>query len=395
MIGNVKLSFFTLLLMISFAAVNAVLFSAALPNIANFFSIPDNTAQLTITWFLIGYTLGQLLYGPLANRFGRKPALYAGITLQILSSLICAFSGIIHVYGVLVLGRFLLALGSGVGLKMAFTLVNECYEPITATQKISYLIIAFAIAPSLSTAVGGILNIHFGWESCFYAGAIYGFILLFFISRLPETLPIPDYNALKIKYLIQTYATQFKNYRLVAGGLLLGASTSFIYVFAAVSPFIAISLFHYNSQQYGLANIIPSIGLFFGPILSAKLAKKYPLALIIRLGILITSGGILLMFICMLLNLSVIYSLFFTTIVIFFGLCLVLPSASTIALSQVSDKSQGSAVMNFINIGFATIGVLGASYFSMRELLLPTVFLVLCIGMLVISQWLVNKPTST
>ena len=135
-----RLPFFTLLLLISFASVNAVLFTPALPNIAHFFRIGEDTAQQTITWFLVGYAIGQLLYGPIANRFGRKPALYAGISLQIVSSLLCVLAGVIHEYWLLVIARFMLALGSGVGLKMTFTLVNECYEPKIASQKISYLV---------------------------------------------------------------------------------------------------------------------------------------------------------------------------------------------------------------------------------------------------------------
>src|SRR5580700_3998703 len=86
--SNRHLPFFTLLLMISFASVNAVLFTPALPAIAHFFMLSNDQAQLTVSWFLVGYALGQLIYGPLANRFGRKPALYAGISLQIVSSLL-------------------------------------------------------------------------------------------------------------------------------------------------------------------------------------------------------------------------------------------------------------------------------------------------------------------
>jgi DHA1 family bicyclomycin/chloramphenicol resistance-like MFS transporter len=134
-----KLPFFTLLLLISFASVNAVLFTPALPNIAQFFGINEDVAQQTMTWFLVGYAFGQLLYGPLANRFGRKPALYMGISLQMYSSLLCVLAGYTHTFWLLAIGRFLLALGSGVGLKMTFTLVNECYEPKIASQKISYL----------------------------------------------------------------------------------------------------------------------------------------------------------------------------------------------------------------------------------------------------------------
>ena len=144
-----RLPFLTLLLLISFASVNAVLFTPALPQIAAFFSITNEKVQLTITWFLIGYAFGQLLYGPLANRFGRKPALYAGILLQIISSLACVLAGKLHNYDALVAARFALALGSGVGLKMTFTLVNECYEPKSASKKIAYLMLAFAITPVL------------------------------------------------------------------------------------------------------------------------------------------------------------------------------------------------------------------------------------------------------
>lgn len=181
-----KLSFITLLLLISFASVNAVLFTPALPNIAQFFKISDESAQQTITWFLVAYALGQLIYGPIANRFGRKPALYVGISVQIVSSFMCVFAGTLQRYWLLVLGRFLLALGSGVGLKMTFTLVNEYYEPKLASQKIAYLMLAFAITPGLGVALGGILNAQYGWESCFYAGAIYGVLLLLLVRRFVD-----------------------------------------------------------------------------------------------------------------------------------------------------------------------------------------------------------------
>ncbi len=182
--SQAKPQFLTLILMMSFASVNAVLFTPALPDIARFFAISDEVAQYTISLFLIGYALGQLIYGPLAKRFGGKGALTMGISLQIVASLTCVLSGIIHCYPLLVLSRFMVALGSGVGLKMTFTLVNQNYEPTIASQKIAYLMLTFAVAPGLGVALGGILNNHFGWMSCFGAGAIYGAILLLFITSL-------------------------------------------------------------------------------------------------------------------------------------------------------------------------------------------------------------------
>jgi len=370
-------SFFTLAMMISFASVNAVLFTPALPDIAQFFVITHHKAQELMTLFLIGYASGQLIYGPLANRFGRKPALYAGIILQIISSLLCVLSGIIHEYFVLILSRFLLALGSGVGLKMAFTMVNEFYTPKIASQKIAYLMLAFAVTPGLGIALGGILNTHFGWESCFYAGAIYGFILLLLVSRLEETHTNLHYNALKITSLVTAYSTQFRNNKLITGGLLMGASTAFIYIFAAAAPFIAINLLGMSSTDYGIANILPPIGLIIGSFVSAKLAKEHSLSFIIKIGIWFAFVGILLMIVIKAALSSAILSLFVPMILIYFGLSLVLPNASAIAMSHAEDKAHGSAVMNFINMGLATLAVLSLGFFPMSTILLPIFFFIL------------------
>ncbi len=376
---NIKLPFITLLLLISFATVNAVLFTPALPNIANFFEISETTAQLTITWFLVGYAIGQLLYGPIANRLGRKPALYLGISLQILSSLLCVLAAITHTYELLVLGRFLLALGSGVGRKMTFTLVNECYEPKKASEIISYLMLAFAITPALGVLLSGLLNTYYGWTSCFYAGAIYGIFLLFLVTRLPETHKVVNYEALKIKTLLQGYASQFTNFQLTIGGLLMGSTTCFIYVFAAMAPFIAMNIFGMNSAEYGLANMLPPIGIIFGSIVGARLSKIYPLKSIIQTGICITILAVIAMYILIVMHVSALISLFLPMIIINFGLCFIFANASTIAMTHTNDKANGSAVMNFLCLGLVTLVVLSLSLFSLKSLLLPVIYFILCI----------------
>jgi len=384
---QLKLPFFTLLLLISFASVNAVLFTPALPDIALYFGVSESTAQQTITWFLIGYAVGQLLYGPIANRYGRKRALYVGISLQIVSSLLCVLAGVIHEYGLLIAGRLLLALGSGVGLKMTFTLVNECYMPKIASQKISYLMLAFAITPGLGVALGGVLNTYYGWMSCFYAGAVYGVILLAFVFRLPETLRVADLDAFKWKHLLHGYVNQFKNRHLVLGGLLMGSSTCFIYVFAALAPFIAMNLFGMSSAQYGLANIIPPIGLIMGSLVGARVSRQYSLKSIIQVGVGITSVGVLMILAAMLMQLPILYSLFLPMVIVYFGLCFILANASSIAMAHVEDKAHGSAVMNFINMGLATLVVLSLGLFPTYAIVLPLIYLVLCFAMTVITTF--------
>lgn len=389
--SKTQLSFITLLLMISFASVNAVLFTPALPAIADFFAIADNTAQLTITWFLVGYAIGQLIYGPIANRFGRKPALYIGISLQILSSLLCVLAGTLHIYSLLVVGRFLLALGSGVGLKMTFTLINETYEPAIAGQKLSYLMIAFAIAPGLGVMFGGILNTYFGWTSTFYAGALYGVILLLLTIRLPETKKILDLDALQFNHLINAYVSQFKNLQLISGGLLMGGATCFVYIFAALAPFIAIDMLHLSSTSYGTANLLPPIGLVLGSLFSAQLAKNNQAKTIIRLGIVIAIFSSIAMLLFTVLHLSALAMIFIPMMLSYFGLALVFANTSTIAMSNVSDKAHGSAVMNFTNMGLVTIVVLSLSLLPTSIFIMPIVFILICVAMFILFSITIRK----
>lgn len=375
-----NLPFTTLLLLISFASINAVLFTPGLPNIAHYFSISNSTAQQTITWFLIGYAIGQLIYGPCANRFGRKPVLYAGISIQIFSSMLCILYGMIESFPLLIVGHFLLALGSGVGLTITFTLVSETFEPKIATQKISYLMLAFAITPGLSIALGGILNAHYGWMSCFYLGAIYGLVLLFLVTALTETKTTLDFGALKIKSLIRSYLIQFNNPQLFLGGVLMGASSCFIYVFATLAPFIAINLLDMNSTQYGVANLLPTIGLVIGALLSASYGKKHSSLEGIKLGIFISGSSIIIMTFTTYLHLGPLLTLFFPTMLIFLNLSLIYSNASTLAMLNNPDKAGSSAVMSFINMGFVTLVVIGLSAFHTTTSLFPIAYIsIICL----------------
>lgn len=377
----VKLPLITLILLISFASVNAVLFTPALPDIVTYFTLDAAAGQHTITWFLVGYALGQLVYGPVANRYGRKPALYGGIGLQVFSSLLCALSYTSHRFEWLVLGRFLLALGSGVGLKMTFTLVSECYEQQEASKITSYLMTAFAITPGLAVALGGLLNHQFGWVSCFYAGAIYGLLLLGLVVRLPETLKEKNRNALKLAYLVKGYGAQFKSKAVLVGGLLMGCATTFVYSFAAIAPFVVINLYGLSSAAYGLANIIPSVGLLVGSLLCAQLTKKQALSSLLKQGVAVTLLGVVVMGLFALFKLDPIVAIFVPMAIIYFGLSFIMAIASALTMAQAVDKAYASAVMSFLNMGLATVVVLSLGFFRISTMLLPGLYLVICAGM--------------
>jgi MFS family permease len=381
-----ELPFFTLLLLISFAAVNAVLFTPALPQIASFFQITPEEASLGVTCFLIGYTLCQLLYGPLANRFGRKPTLMLGILIQILSSVVCAVSGRMESFDLLVWGRFLLAIGSGVGLKMTFTMVNETYPAKIAAQKTSHLMLAFAITPGLAVALGGFLCATFSWPSCFWAGALYGVILLVMVRSLPETSAKLDPQALQISYLKKAYVQEFRNKTLVAGGLLMGCTSSFIYTFSSIGPFIAKNYFGLKSQSYGFYNLIPQLGLVLGCVLGPMLVRRFSFWGILKFGVMNACLGSLIMLLSIHQTTSALSGLFLPSMLIYFGLSLVMPNISAFIMGNVHNKAHGSSVMSFLNLGLATCVVLSSQSFPIRIWLLPAIYLGLSLIMLLLLR---------
>lgn len=362
---NTKKPAFTLLfLLISFASVSAALFTPALPAINSFFNVSASTAALTMTLFLVGYALGQLIYGPLANRYGRKPALYFGISLAILASFVCALSANLHSFWLLVAARFVMALGASVGLKMTFTLISETHAQESATKIIAQLMIACAITPGLGVALGGYLTSHFNWQSCFYFLAGYGIILLLLSFGAPETAKQLDLDALKPSKIVKKYRVEFSNKGLVLSSLILGCATSTVYLFGAVAPFIAMSSMHLNPSQYGLWNLLPPLGVISGSQLCALAAKKLNNFQAIFLGVGITLLSALFMLITALANLLDPIFLFLPLTLMYVGISFIFSNGSALAMQHAHDKPSGSAIMNFINMGTATVCVLSLGFFS-------------------------------
>ena len=386
-----RLPFITLILMISFASVNAVLFTPGLPNIAQFFVIDTLTAQNTITVYMLGYALGQLIYGPLANCWGRKAALYIGILIQILSSIVCISTGYWHYYALFPWARFTTALGAAVGLKMTYTLVNEVYAPKKASQVISYLMLAFAITPGLGIAIGGYLNAHWGWVSCFYATALYGVILLVLVTRLPETKKQVDSDSLHISNLLTKYMQQLKNRTLMLSSIIMGLATTYVYLFAAVAPFIAIELLDMGSQSYGIANCIPAMGLMCGSLVNARLIQRNSLLKSIIIGLLITALGSLSLYFGLFFSDNPAIYLFVSMAIVYFGLSLILPNVSVIAVQSAEDKSYGAGVMSFLNMGLATLLVATFSKMTLSLSLLPLCYIALTVGILTVLSGLLKN----
>lgn len=375
-------SLIVLLLLVSFAAVLAMLFTPALPEIAYVLAISPSEAQLTISVFLIGYALGTLPYGPLSNRFGRKIALYIGTSISAAACLLVIIAGNFSIFWLFIVGRFFMGFGGSAGLKVAFTIVGDVYKNEQATKKISALVLSFAVMPSLAIALGGFLTQQFGWESCFYFLACYSLFILFLGSLLPETSKDIDREALHIKKIAQGYLRKFKNRKLVLGGLMMGCGASVIYLFSAMAPFIGIEIIGLSPESYGVLNFIPPVGIIIGSSITRYLAGKKEQIEVMKIGTIVAFIFTILMLVLFWNGLINQWTLFLPMPFIFIGTSIAYSNASALAMLHMQDKSNGSAVMHFLNLGLCVVTLFCVEALPFHQpYIMPFVFVIISLVM--------------
>ncbi len=368
---------FTLILLISYGSIGAALFTPAIPAVMDRFHVGAGLAQLTAMIFLVGYSLGQLIYSPLAKRFGRKPALYVGIAVSLVGSILCALSSPLNSFTLLIIARFVAALGSSAGLSLTFTIISDHYYEKHARKVTAYTMLAFAVIPGVAIALGGFLVDLFGWESCFYFLTLYGLFAFYLVFGLAETSSGKEFEATKWKVILSAYKRDFKNSLLILYSLMIGATTSFVYVFAATAPIIVIRNMEVSPAQFGLLNLIPASGYFLGNFVAARLATHFKMKTVLKLGIALIGLGVLFLAILLFGGWGNALSIFFPPFVIYFGIPLFYSNAAVIATFRVPDKPNASSIMSFINIGGAVIGLILIELFYFNPIYaMPAVFLV-------------------
>lgn len=218
------------------------------PALAQTFATDVEHVQLSLAAYFIGLAVGQLLYGPLADRFGRRWPLLFGVTLFALASFACMFVPSLEW---LIGARFVQALGGCAGVVVSRAVVRDLCDPVRSAQVFSRLMLVMGLAPILAPVAGGLLLAHAGWQAIFACLGLFAALCLLSVGLcLPETRPAhlppaPLAGALR-QYRLLLADRAFLGHALT-GGLAMAAMFAYI----AGSPFVFIELYQVPAREYG------------------------------------------------------------------------------------------------------------------------------------------------
>ncbi|BAM00011.1 MULTISPECIES: Bcr/CflA family multidrug efflux MFS transporter [Caldilinea] len=326
----------------------------ALPTIAAEFGVTTAAIQQTLSVFFIGLAIGQLFYGPISDRVGRRAPLLFGCGLYTVASIGCALAP--SAGGLMVL-RFLQALGGAVGMVIGRSVVRDCFEEREAARMFSLLMLVMGVAPITAPLLGGQVLIVLGWRAIFFFLAAFGlFCLLMVWFGLEESLPTGRRTREGLGYALRAYGGLLTDRRYMGFALAGGLASAAMFAYISGSAFVFIELNNVPPDRFGFFFGANAFGLIAASQLNRWLLRRFTAAQLLSAALSVTAGAALLLFVVTLLNIGG-FPLFVALLFITIGSTgMVGPNAMALALAPYGRKA-GSAS-----------AVLGATQFAVGAL---------------------------
>lgn len=262
---------FILSALMAFTSLSTDIYLPAMPVMAKEL---NGNVELTITGFLIGFCIAQLIWGPLSDHLGRRKPLFIGMTLFIIGSVGCAFSTTITE---IVFWRVFQALGACTGPMLGRAMIRDLFSRTRAAQMLSTLMIIMAIAPIAGPLLGGQMIKFTTWHSIFWLLAVIGALMFISLFWLPETLPEEKRVKASLPGAFRNYRALLSNTKFMRFTLCLTFYYVAAYAFITGSPFVYITWFGVEPQHYGWLFALNIVGLMGMSMINRRLVQRYSL----------------------------------------------------------------------------------------------------------------------
>lgn len=322
----------------------------AFPQIAKDLRTTLGDVSLSVSTYFLGFALGQIIYGPLLDRFGRKPPLYIGLSLYVIASIVCALSQTIDA---LLIARFFQAISGCVATVAAMAMVRDFFPPDKGSSIISFLVLILGLSPLLAPTTGSLVMSVLSWRWIFIVLASIALIMLFVtIFFLQEGHKADKSISLKPKPIITGFANILTEKRFYIFSLAGTFSFAGLFVYVAGSPSIFMDEFNVSVKAYGGIFALLSVGFIGGSQMNHLLSRKFMNDQIFKTVLIIQVVASISYFIGVYyVGLGLIAHLIFLFITLSCA-GLTYPNAAAIALSPFSKNAgSASALLGFIQIG--------------------------------------------
>lgn len=362
----------------------------AFPVIARDLNTTTEQVAISLSSFFIGISLGQLLYGPLLDRFGRKKPLCIGLTIYILASFGCLFASTLNQLIVL---RAIQAIGSCAAAVASVAMVRDFFPVKDSARIFSLLMLVVGVSPMLAPTVGSYITVLFGWHAIFIALLILGLLnLLTTIFILPDNFK-PDINiSLKpspiIKgFLAVAFQPEFFTYAFTGAISFAG-----LFAYVAGSPVVFMEVFKVSTEMYGWIFAFLSIGLIGSSQVNSQLLKKYTSAQIIPIAIICQVLLTIAFYIGTAYNLIGVFGAI--SFLFLFLACIGFTNPNTVALTLApfrKNAGTASALMGAIQMGIGAIAASALSVFHTKSAV-PMILVMFTTSILSLIVLLIGRP---
>jgi MFS transporter, DHA1 family, multidrug resistance protein len=353
------------------------IYTPALPAIALDLRVGEGAVQLTLAVFLAGFAVAQLAWGPLSDRFGRRPAVLGGLVLFALGSAICAVSADLPT---LLAGRAIQAVGAGAGIVVSRAVTRDSFDGDDLARVLALVSIAFALVPGLTPLIGGIVTDGLGWRSTFWLTLALGVVLAAVVLlRLPETNAGPaarlDPRAVAAAYAEVLSAPAFLAFA-VPVSLVFGAMSAFF----AGAPVLFVSHLGVSPSEFGLYPPLAVSGFILGGLATRRLIGGRPPAAIVGIGLALLVFGAAAMTLLPMLGIVHKHAYNATMVLHVTGLGIFMPVAIAEAMRPFRERAgTAAAALGFLQMAAGAGATVAVAGFAERapELSFPVAMLAL------------------
>jgi DHA1 family bicyclomycin/chloramphenicol resistance-like MFS transporter len=338
----------------AFGPLSIDMYLPALPTMTNDLHSSETILQLTLTAFIIGIALGQIIIGPLSDAMGRRKPLLAGLALYVIGSILCVVSPNAEL---LIAARVIQAFGAAAGIVISRATVRDLFSGTAMTKFFSTLMLVNGLAPILAPIIGGQILTWASWRGVFVVLTVFGAVLLAVVTiALPEPLPAELRKPARPGSILRTYARILRDKSFIGYALASGLMFAGLFAYISGSSFVLQDIYGLSPQAFSLAFGLNGVGIVAVGQLNGLIVGRVPERTLLTVGLLASFAGGMGVLLATSLHLGLV-ALLVPLFVLVSSIGLVMPNSSSLALADQSGNA-GSAsallgVLQFVIGGIA------------------------------------------